>query len=203
MRQTALVVAALLAAACGSSPKPAAPAPAPVPAPAPSAVAPKIAAQEQYYDIYGSSVAELRDQISRLGPAGGDDALTVWELESQYGTARTADGCALRNVQVTLTVTTTLPRWTPPQDAPARLRASWRTYLQRVKLHEAGHRQIAERNARDLMAALAGLRAGTCEKLGDEASQTVERIVAEGRLKNRAYDVETKHGQTQGVVLGP
>ena len=29
------------------------------------------------------------------------------------------------------------------------------------------------------------------------------RICPGGRARNRAYDVQTKHGQTQGVVLGP
>jgi predicted secreted Zn-dependent protease len=72
-----------------------------------------------------------------------------------------------------------------------------------VKLHEAGHRAIAERNARDLTAALAALRAPTCREAGDSASRMAEQIVADGRARNRAYDVETKHGQTQGVVLGP
>ena len=47
------------------------------------------------------------------------------------------------------------------------------------------------------------MRAATCQQVMDAASRTGERIVAEGRAKNRAYDVQTKHGQTQGVVLPP
>jgi len=74
----------------------------------------------------------------------------------------------------------------------------------------AGHTQrhdhpatIAERNARALYAALTPLRAATCDELHSVASRTGEEIVAEGRARNRAYDVQTKHGQTQGVELGP
>jgi len=37
----------------------------------------------------------------------------------------------------------------------------------------------------------------------DAAQRTATRVVEEGRTRNRAYDVETKHGQTQGVVLAP
>src|SRR2546422_2854294 len=50
------------------------------------------------------------------------------------------------------------PRWTPPATATAQLKDSWRTYLRNVRLHESGHRTIAERNARELMTALTALR---------------------------------------------
>jgi predicted secreted Zn-dependent protease len=161
---------------------------------------------EQYYDIDGSSAGALREQIGRRGPRDGGearDALTVWTIDWVYAEARTPDGCGLRDVRVTLTLDTTLPRWAAPAGTPARLIDSWRTYLRNVKLHEAGHRTIAERNARDLLTALLGLRGATCQEVWDTASRTAEQIVAEGRAKNRAYDVETKHGQMQGVELRP
>jgi len=148
-------------------------------------------------------VQQLRDEIRRLGPQGGDDALTVWDLEWTYGDAPAAHGCVLRNVRVTLTVTTTLPRWEPPAGTPARLVESWRTYLAHMRVHEAGHKAIAEQYARKLVAALGSLRGATCREVWDAAQRTATRVVEEGRTRNRAYDVETKHGQTQGVVLAP
>src|SRR5205823_6866245 len=106
-----------------------------------------VTAREQYYDIDGSSAGALRNQISRLGPKDesgtSHDALTVWSLEWTYGTAQRADGCALRDVKVTLNVSVTLPRWTPPSTASPKLTESWRTYLRNVKLNEAGHRTMA------------------------------------------------------------
>jgi predicted secreted Zn-dependent protease len=166
-----------------------------------------ITAREQYYDIDGSSAGALRDQINRLGPKDESgqsrDALTVWNLEWSYGTAQQGDSCALRDVKVTLDVAVTLPRWKPPSTATPRLTDSWRSYLQHVRQHEAGHRLIAERNARELMTALGTMRGTSCDKLSSDASRAAEGIVADGRSRNRAYDVETKHGQTQGVVLNP
>jgi predicted secreted Zn-dependent protease len=206
----ALLAAAVLTSACGSSSPETAPAPA---AGAPSAAAgpggprPAITAREQYYDIDGSSAGALRDQIHRLGPKDESgqsrDALTVWNLEWTYGTAQRGDSCTLRDVKVTLDVAVTLPRWKPPSTATPRLLDSWRHYLEHVRQHETGHRVIAERNARELMTALGALRGTACDKLSSEASRIAEGIVAEGRARNRAYDVETKHGQTQGVVLNP
>jgi predicted secreted Zn-dependent protease len=205
-----LVTTAVLAWACGSSSNKPAVAPAPAAAPAAGGAAgnrTSIVSHEQYYDIDGASAGALLDQIHRLGPRDWSgrtaNALTIWSIESSFAEAPSAAGCALRSIQVTLELTLTLPRWTPPSTAAPRLLESWRSYLQHLKLHEAGHRAIAERNARALAAALAGLRAPTCEELRVTASNTTERILADGRATNRAYDVETKNGQTQGVVLEP
>jgi predicted secreted Zn-dependent protease len=209
MRRQGTLAALVLVAACSSSP-PEVPAPAAPAAAAPTALAAAriaITGREQYYDIDGASAGALRDQIRRLGPKDESgrsrDALTVWDLEWVYHDAPGASGCALRDLQVNLNVTITLPRWKPPATAPAGLSESWRTYLEHVKLHEAGHRTIAERTARAVFAALSPLRAATCDEVHSMASRTAEEIVAEGRARNRAYDVQTKHGQTQGVVLGP
>src|SRR5438445_13044119 len=140
----------VLAYACGSSN----PEPVSTPTPAPDSAAlaraalrASISAREQYYDIDGSSAGALRNQIRRLGPKDesgkSQDALTVWNLEWGYATAQRGDSCALRDVKVTLHVSVTLPRWTPPATATAQLKDSWRTYLRNVRLHESGHRTIA------------------------------------------------------------
>ena len=205
--RTATVAAIVLATGCGSSSPEVAPPPAPVSTVAPTAALPSIVAREQYYDIDGSSAGALRNQISRLGPKDesgkSQDALTVWSIEWVYGTAQRGDSCVLRDVKVTLDVAVTLPRWKPPATATPELLKTWQAYFKAVRLHETGHRTIAERNAREVMAALAPLRGTSCDKLSDEAARTAERIVADGRARNRAYDVQTKHGQTQGVELNP
>jgi predicted secreted Zn-dependent protease len=203
-----VTLAGLALAACSHGP-PEVPAPAAPPAAAPAPAAPPITitGHEQFYDIDGASAGALRDQIHRLGPKdeSGEsrDALTVWELEWTYRDAPAADNCAVSDVRVTLDVTVTLPRWKPPATAATGLSAAWRTYLERVRLHEGGHRTIAERNARALFAALGPLRAPNCDALHSLVSRTAEEIVADGRARNRAYDVQTKHGQTQGVALEP
>ena len=204
------VIAAVLVLgyACGSSN----PEPVSTPTPAPDSAAraaprASISAREQYYDIDGSSAGALRNQIRRLGPKDesgkSHDALTVWNLEWGYGTLQRGDSCVLRDVKVTLDVSVTLPRWKPPATTAPELLKTWQAYLKAVRLHEAGHRTIAERNAREVMAALTPLRGTNCDKLSGEATRLAEQIVADGRARNRAYDVQTKHGQTQGVELGP
>jgi len=149
------------------------------------------------------TVWDLYCGIGTIGLSLAADALTVWGIEWGYGTIQRGDSCVLRDVKVTLNVAVTLPRWKPPATATAQVVRTWQAYFKAVRLHEAGHRTIAERNAREVMAALTTLRGTNCDKLLGEASNTVERIVADGRARNRAYDVQTQHGQTQGVELGP
>src|SRR2546429_1312406 len=204
-----ILAAVMPTLACASSPEPAS---TPTPASDSAALArtaPRaaITAREQYYDIDGSSAGALRNQISRLGPKDesgtSHDALTVWSLEWTYGTAQRGDGCALRDVKVTLNVSVTLPRWKPPPTATAELLKTWQAYLKAVRVHEAGPRTLAERNARAVDAPLTALPRASCERLSDEATRTAGQIVADGRARNPAYDVQTRHGQTQGVELGP
>ncbi|HEX4601432.1 MAG TPA: DUF922 domain-containing protein [Gemmatimonadales bacterium] len=58
-------------------------------------------------------------------------------------------------------------------------------------------------SARDLAAALTALRGRVCDDVFDDARRTATRVVERGRAKDRAYDVETAQGQTQGVDLVP
>jgi len=165
-----------------------------------------IAAREQYYDIDGSSAARApqSDQAARPRDESGksQDALTVWSIEWSFATAQQGDGCVLRDVKVTLDVAVTLPRWKPPATATAQLLKTWQAYLKAVRLHEAGHRVIAERNARELMAALTPLRGASCEKLSDEATRTAERIVADGRARNRGVRCTDEARRDTGVEAG-
>ena len=156
-------VALTVASACSSG------APRAVPTPTPVAAAGlSIAGHERYYVVTGSTVEALRDAMRRHGPKDHDggrrDALTVWDMEWAYRTRHTAGGCELRDLRVTLNVTIMLPRWTPPAGASARLVRSWSTFLERVQVHEAGHKAIAEQSARDLVAALSSLRGRSEER---------------------------------------
>src|SRR5260370_3146531 len=141
-----------LGAGCAAPPARPLPAPAPAVPPRPGGRPAEltIATHDRYYDVTGTSVSELRDAIRRLGPqeqGQAADALTVWDLEWTYAERRSADGCTLRDVHVSLGVTMTLPRWAPPADAPARLIAACRDHLDHVKIHEAGHRAITAQYA--------------------------------------------------------
>src|SRR5260370_16971938 len=121
----ALVATAVLGWACGSSSHKPAVAATPAAANAAGAAAGtrmSTVGHEQYYDIDGASAGALRDQIHRLGPRDGSgqagDALTVWNIESNYVVAPSADGCALRNIQVTLPPPPPLPPSPPPTPPP-------------------------------------------------------------------------------------
>ncbi len=175
-----------VASACSSG------SPRDVSTPTPVAAGLSIAGRERHYDVTGASVEALRDAMRRHGPTDHDggrrDALTMWDMEWTYRDRRTAAGCELRDVRVTLNLTVTLPRWTPTAGASARLARSWSTFLERVQVHEAGHRAIAEQSARDLVAALSSLRGTSCQELWDRAARTATQVVEAGQPRVRRGD---------------
>jgi predicted secreted Zn-dependent protease len=96
----------------------------------------------------------------------------------------------------------TLPRWTPPSDAPAALVAQWKQFLAALETHEIGHKDISGRAARDVLTAIRRLDA-MCSSFNVEATRVTDGIVARLRVEQASYDARTRHGATQGATFPP
>jgi predicted secreted Zn-dependent protease len=110
-----------------------------------------------YYDIRGSTEEDLRQQMNWLGPVGLD--------------GKTHMGFCEWEGEVSLKITMTLPRWTPPENAAPNLIAKWDNFVKNLAKHENGHAIIARANA---------------------GSPNIQGL-------SDAYDAETNHGANQGV----
>jgi predicted secreted Zn-dependent protease len=153
-----------------------------------------------YYDVAGASADELRAQLDLHGPTGQQDAYTDWWVQWRYDRVQAANGCELRSLAVTLDVTFTFPRWSPPDDAAPGLRERWEDYLAALRVHEEGHKEIALRAANEIAAALSSLPASpSCAELEQAADGTGERILERYRQQELSYDRQTDHGATQGA----
>lgn len=155
------------------------------------------------YVVRGSTLSELRKQMSELGPtdsAGRHDAYTTWLVRWSYPYEREASSCGLGKVKVSLTVTYTMPDWDRPADAPSAVVTRWDRYMKDLQRHEDGHRDNGYGAARDILRELRafGTRE-TCDDANRAASQRAERIVDEYRKKDVSYDATTRHGATQGA----
>src|SRR5262249_29721162 len=96
----------------------------------------------------------------------------------------------------------TLPRWTPPPDAPPALVEQWKQFLAALETHEIGHKDISARAARDVLTAIRRLDT-MCPSFGAEAKRATDGIVARLRVEQATYDAETRHGATQGATFPP
>ena len=155
------------------------------------------------YAVAGGDAQALLVSMVQHAPHSDGDVffgLTTTELSFRYGHRTVAEGCALANVRVDLLVTTALPEWTPPADAPYDLRRDWTRFAAALARHEAQHRTIGEDGASAVQRDLDGLTAPTCAMADAEARRLAERAGIETEAAHRRYDDETGHGRTQGAT---
>ncbi|MET0552441.1 MAG: DUF922 domain-containing protein [Vicinamibacteria bacterium] len=159
-----------------------------------------------YYEVTGSTAAELRASMDRNGPnkspSGRSSAgFAQWDVEWSYLWTATSDECRLTRVSTSLTVNITLPRWSSV-DRPVELAARWRRFVDALRTHEDGHAQ----NGRDATRVIGEkLRAlppePDCPALAAAIQKTAEGVLAEYRARDVSYDLRTAHGLTQGTLF--
>ena len=158
-----------------------------------------------YYDIHGSTFAQLRADMRRLGPKV-DGTSFVGETRSPMRWSwRTeplgAGSCSIRDVTVAVNAQITLPRWTPPADTEPGLATEWARFVTALETHEAGHKDISAKAGREIVDRLRGL-SGSCSQLATRANDLARVIVERASEQQRIYDATTRHGLTQGTAFG-
>src|SRR4051812_29961269 len=127
-----------------------------------------------YYDVHGRTLAELRTDMLRSGPKISGSSFVgetrspmrwSWKTESA-GTS----SCAIKDVTVFVNAQILLPRWTPPADTEPGLYAEWQRFIAALETHEAGHKDISAKAARDLTERLRGL-SGFCAQINTRAGE--------------------------------
>ncbi len=161
-------------------------------------------AERTYYDVVGDSAEALRTQIQALRPRGEDggryDAYTRWKLEWRYLYREQRDGCRRTSFRTHLTTTIHLPRWQAPPDATPDLRQRWEAYVAALDRHERHHEALAIEAADALERRVGAIdRAADCKTLEAEVNAAGEAVIEDYRARQRAYDVETGHGRSEGV----
>jgi predicted secreted Zn-dependent protease len=157
-----------------------------------------------YYDVAGSTAAELRAQMEARGPGGVGskhyDATSEWKINWGYSSIPSPDGCAIGKVSVRTKVTLTMPRWTPAAGAPQGLRERWTIFTAALLIHEEGHRQVAISHGQEVFRSLEALPSEpTCDALKAAVEATAAPILDRLRREDDLYDVRTRHGLTQGT----
>jgi predicted secreted Zn-dependent protease len=156
-------------------------------------------AQVTYYDISGSTEAELRAQMTALGPVDPHDnnkhvdAYVDWNISWNWPGYGTSD-CDLSSAEVGYELSVTMPRWTPSADANPELVAKWENYIRALKTHEAGHLENIINNYQTVLTAI---QSATCDTADAAATTSLETL----RKSDAVYDSETNHGATQGAVF--
>jgi predicted secreted Zn-dependent protease len=152
-----------------------------------------------YYDITGTTESELRNSIDSKRPKDpfdGNrpvDSYTDWYFSwnwQGYGT----DTCDLSTAVVAYKIKVKVPRWETPSDVSPELIAKWEEYMQKLALHEQGHVDNIVNNYLDVKTAIQGATCTTAEA-------AAQAMLVQLRKFDSSYDLETKHGATQGAIF--
>ena len=157
-----------------------------------------------YYELHGSTLAELRADLRRLGPQV-DGRTFVGETRSPMRWSWRVEQvatfhCAIRSVTVSVNARIILPRWFPPEDADPALVTEWKRFVTALETHEAGHKDISARAGRDIMHRLNGF-SDLCSLIGTRANELARGIAQRTTTEQSEYDRATRHGFTQGTTL--
>jgi predicted secreted Zn-dependent protease len=157
-----------------------------------------------YYDVHGTTARELVADMRRLGPKTETGASFFGETHSplrwEWKTRHDGPSCTASDVSVFIRSEITLPRWTPPSDAPSALVAQWNQFLAALETHEIGHKDLSGRAARDVLTSIRRLNT-LCTSFSTEAKRVTDGIVTRLRVEQAGYDAQTRHGVTQGATF--
>lgn len=181
----------LLLAACGGGASATAE---PPPSRSPLADIPNL--EVEYYNVSGSSVAEIRAAINRVRPRDPNDGIAVDALNRWYISWRWPGngqgGCDLARTELRFTATLRMPRLINAERTPRPVLARWQAYVAALERHEAGHLRHAYDNMGSVLRAI---RASSCADANENGRAAV-RVLAQWDI---IYDRETRHGFTQGA----
>jgi len=165
-----------------ATPKPAAPAMQAVPAkPVPLGRAAPSDVRLTYYDVQGSDHASL---LSALNARGAGHAQSSSKFAYQYLPRRERGQCKVGSITTKLELAMTLPRWSPPAEAPQDLVERWARYVNALMSSEDARLDRARDLERSLRPALLGLpSAADCAALDKAVTERYEALREEVRAR--------------------
>ncbi|TCQ11586.1 putative secreted Zn-dependent protease [Rhizobium sp. PP-F2F-G36] len=159
------------------------------------------------YAISGKTGAELYASIGERGPLLGANrvvAHTRFKLTWRRDYQRQGNDCLLATAIPRLTIITTLPK--PMGKLSVPVRASWTTFIDGVRRHEAVHGHYVRNLVTKIETATIGLRQADdpgCTKIKTEMNRRLGAISDERRDLDRAFDQAefTEGGAVHTLIL--
>lgn len=166
----------------------------------------KVKENFEYYEVDGTTTAELRSQMKRNGTAWDDGkvyaALTTWDVHYHYDITSSNGAYVLSAIKTDVDIVFHLPRLVPSTKTPPQLVLTWNSYVEHLKTHEFGHRDLAVGIGREIYQALSALGSSSSKsELDHEALNLIQAKFKKLKEVQIEYDQETHHGKKQGAIL--
>jgi predicted secreted Zn-dependent protease len=156
-----------------------------------------------FYHVSGATEQELRDSIHQSRPwkdRSEGDAHTEWKIEWSFNLASSEQEFQVQSFATKTTINVTLPKRIPNPQAPGPLDQKWARYINALKAHEEGHKQIALSAAAEIRKRVGALGAEpTREAVVTSINTAANQTIAQYRQKEAEYDRKTAHGVTEGA----
>lgn len=163
----------------------------------------KVKERFQYYDIYGSTIEELRSQMKSKGVKGADGkvytGLTTWDIRYVYDIGSANGRYSISSATTRVDIVYRMPRFATSDPQLAEM---WQQYLQNLQQHEFGHKALAVNAAAEINEIFASIPAfPDADLLAEEVTRRTEEKFKRLKTIQVDYDHETRHGETQGAIL--
>jgi predicted secreted Zn-dependent protease len=160
----------------------------------------------QYYDITGSTIPELIDQMGLYGPEDMDgirhQANADWYVNWIYTSQQHITSCTTGPMTIETSVTYHFPNWTNRPSEQTKLRTTWDDYMIKLHTHEEKHQATAVECGKEELTFFTTLPDfPTCEKLDAYIHDKANRILEACHKQDTVYDEQTDHGRTEGLIL--
>jgi len=146
-------------------------------------------------DYYVLSERTLRNVIARLNEThlqGPDrppsQGLTRYDIRPEWNAVAQGGKCRVRDAEIYVHITVTLPQWPAVDDRPDDEQAGWRTIDDAIREHEYGHRDLILAASGELVDEIRGLDASDCAALRQEVAGTLS--AADQRLLAAHADLD-------------
>ena len=148
------------------------------------------------YTVTGATMHEIRQSMGRARPFPENfDGLTTWNVNWQFSSSETAEGCRCTSFSTKISITTFLPRWSPSAEASPRTKEQWTKFVNALADHELGHARIALAAAEEVRKqAVLITSAPSCQVLKEKLNSSAERVLDAHRQREKEYDRRTNHG---------
>lgn len=156
------------------------------------------------YRVEQNGADTLLHAINRATPIREDGRVfhgyTAWHIHWNFWWNRASNGrCTLTRNSTELSAEITLPELV---NAASPVRREFSDYINKLRLHELGHVQIARSAAQQIDTEITALPSmSSCSELERAANQLGQRLLDQARQQGRRYDEATGHGRTQGAWL--
>jgi predicted secreted Zn-dependent protease len=158
------------------------------------------------YDVVGETAAAIRANINGSAARPRDtagvahDATTTWRYRLTWSTISTPEGCRAANITPSLTIDYIFPRWVNNDSPTSPLATRWAAYVSALIVHEQGHQDLSVVTTADAISRLKGVVA-PCVEFQSAAQAQIDAATDAGRQRERDYDLQTRHGATQGATF--